>query len=251
MKQQKIVFAIALAMICVFTTPSVYAIEPTDTVSATTSTQTPRPTKVAGNLREATLVRAKTLAKSIYNNHFLTKLNALRAKISSNERLGAEAKAVLLSKIDEEIMWFTEKRESIESLTTPMQVRESVKVARMRFLQLGKELRRLHIARGFVVSLERIANNLEKNTLPKIEAKLQDLSSKSVDVTAEQALLVSAKAELELVKKEITEIKNSTTYEAAKKNFDEAKAHLKKVRQSLKDILTSLKAKLQALKEIE
>lgn len=213
-----------------------------------TVTPTPTPTVTRGqardSAREANLTKAKSMATTIFTNHFLAKLNTLRARVTANANLGDDAKQALLAKIDAEILWFTQQKDSIPNSTTLLQVRTIVREARTRFITIGKELRRLHIARGFVTSLDRVISNLEKNIVTKLDAKLAELSGKGVDVTAEIAISVTVKTEIAAAKTEVTEIRNSTTFELAKKNYDEAKAHIKNARKELKEVLQSLKSKV-------
>lgn len=220
----------------------------TPSVSATPSPTRVRPQNQAQERVEAAkaavLEKAKTIALDIFDKHFLNKLNELRAKVSANNVIGEDAKQAMLAKIDQELTWFTDKKNSVSSAATIQEVRTIVKDARVRFLQLGKELRRLHIAKGFVTSLEKVITNIEKNILPKVEVKLNELSTKGIDVTAENALLAKAKSELAAAKTEVTEIRNSTTFEIAKKNFDEAKEHIKNARVVIRQILENLKLKI-------
>lgn len=215
---------------------------PTPTVSPTVK-PTNRAQTVA-ELRQAALKRAKTVASKIFQNHFLTKLNALRIRIANNTKLGADARQVLLEKVDAELSWFSDQAGKVNDATTIEQVRTTTREARIRFAQLGKDVRKLYYSSAYVVSLEKVIKRLEESTLPKISAKLVELNSNGIDVTVEQSLLDKAKAELAAAKNEITEIRNSTTFEIAKKNYDEARAHLKTAKESLKQLLESLKAKL-------
>jgi len=201
------------------------------------------PTSV-GTQRAARLEAARSVAAKIFDNHFLNRLNALRAKVSANDRLGTEAKQALLRKIDAEITWFTSKKNELATATTIAELRTIVKDARARFQNIAKEVRLLYIARGFVVSLEKVITNLENNIIAKIERKLTELSNNGVDVSVERALVAKAKAEVVEAKSELVLTTNSVTFEEAKKHFEAAKGHVKSARQDLKEALRSLKNKV-------
>ncbi|MCC7303810.1 hypothetical protein IT418_00100 [bacterium] len=215
----------------------------------TTVTPTPTPTRirtevVGDKIKQAALRSSKAIASRIFQDHFLKKLNALRIRVANNPKLGEDAKKVLLGKIDGELLWFTEQKEKVEAATTVAQVREYTKVARLRFLEVGKDVRKLYFTHWFVVSLERVVKRIEESILPKIETKLNELANKGIDVTAERVLFDKAKLEVSAAKQEINEIRNSTTYDMARKNYNEARLHIKAMRETLKELLTGLKDKV-------
>jgi hypothetical protein len=205
---------------------------------------TPSPSVTGRGVQATLLVRAREFAANMFDNQFLNRLNALRARVSANTKLSAEQKQVLLAKIDGEIIWFTNKKGELATATTVAQIRTIIRDARNRFLQLAQSLRHLYLARGYVTSLERVIENIEKNIIPKVEAKLTELQGKGVNVTTELGYLMNAKTALANAKNEITQVKNSTTFENAKKHFDLAKAQIKTARQELKTILDSLKGRV-------
>ena len=206
-----------------------------------TSVISPQQAQVA---KAQLLDKAQKNATKIYNNQFLHKLNELRVKVNANNNVDSASKAVLLSKVDAEITWFTGELSAVNTATTIEQVRLNVKNARTRFLADAKEIRRLYIAHGFVVALEKVINNLQKNIFPKIDEKLTELSEKGIDVTAERNLYSKLIVEGDAAKAGVTLIKSSTTFEDAKKNYIATRAHIKNIRQYLQQIITSLKAKL-------
>jgi len=204
---------------------------------------TPTPTVSLGQ-KPALLNRAKDLAEKIFDTLFLNKLNALRARVSANTKLSVEQKQVLLARIDTEITWFTAKKGELTNANSVSQIRQIIREARTHFQEIARDLRHLYLARGYIVSLEKVIENIENNIIPKVEAKLSDLKSKGVDVTSELGDLMKAKTALANAKIEITQVKNSTTFENAKKHFDAAKEYIKTARQELKKILVSLKDKV-------
>lgn len=208
--------------------------------------QTSPAPSVSGNGTRATLlVRAREFAEKIFDNQFLNRLNALRARISSNTKLSSEQKQALLAKVDAEITWFTNKKGELANATTVAQIRAIIRDARNRFLQLSQSLRHLYLARGYVTSLERVIENIEKNIIPKIEAKLTELSGKGVNVNAELGYLMNAKTTMANAKTEIAQVKNSTTFESAKKHFNLAKEYIKTARQELKKVLEGIRLKIK------
>lgn len=203
----------------------------------------PTPSASGNALRANLQTRAREAAGKIFDRQFLERLNALRVRISSNTKLSTEQKQVLLAKVDSEITWFTNKKGELATATTVAQIRAIVRDARNRFLQVARDLRHLYIARGYVVSLERVITNIEKNIIPKIEAKLTELVANGVDVKAELGYLLNAKTALASAKSEINEVKDSTTFDSAKKHFDLAKGYVKTARQELKKALEGIKLK--------
>jgi hypothetical protein len=226
-------------------------VEPSDTPTVTaTAAPTPAPTratvatKTVGQIRAAALAKAKEVATNIFNNQFLKRFNTVRTNVSNNTKLGADAKTAMLTKLDNEIAWFTTQRDSLNSATTIEQVKTTTKNARTRFHEAAKEVRRLHIAGGYVVSLEKVITNTETNIFPKVQNFLEQLTAKGIDVASEQALFDQAKEKIALSKAELPTIRNSTTYEDAKSHFDKAKAYMKEARELLKQLTQSLKAKV-------
>lgn len=216
-------------------------------VATATSTPTPTATarvRTAVQQQAAALEKAKSVALNIFNNHFLNGLAKVKTNVTNNAKLGQDTKTALISKIDTEIVWFTQKRDSVNGATTVAQVRAIVAEARVRYQTAAKDIRRLHISAGLVNSLEKVVTNLESNLLPKVQNFLDQLTAKGVDVQSEQALFNDAKTKVAAAKSEITLIRNSVTFEDAKSHFDLAKGYVKQTRELLKSLATSLKAKL-------
>ncbi len=195
-------------------------------------------------VRQDSLVNARKLATAIFNDRFIKTLSDIRARVAANTTLGVDAKASLLTKLDAEISWFTEQRDSIQAAASVTAVKSITADARARFLVDAKDIRRLYIDKGYVVALQKVIDNLNKNVVTKLDAKIAKLSDAGVNVSAQTALMVTAKSDIATAQANVTAVHNSTTVTEARTSFQAARAAVRQAKQVLKQILTSLKGLL-------
>lgn len=243
--RKHILYSLALAVpVAMLGVTPVHALNSRVGLSANANTQvTLQDSRVNSRIevRQNNVVNARKVATEIFNNRFIKVLSDIRARVSSSTTLSAEAKAELLGRLDAEINWFTQERGNIQAATTVSAVKSITANARTRFLVDAKELRKLYVNKGYVVSLQRVIDNLNKNVVTKLETKLNKLSDAGVNVSSQTALLVTAKSDIATAQANVNVVQSSSTLVEARKSFKAARAALQHAKQTLKQALTSLR----------
>jgi len=247
-----IVSGVAIGSMILAISPVSAVVMPTATPTVPAPTKVPRriprPTKDMTALKEKALNRARTATNKIFDR-LLARLTDLKTRIQSNTRLGDEAKAEIIGEIDAETTWLTAQKAKVDAAKTVSEVRNLTKEARTHYNESVQKVRRLHIASGYVTSLENIVNRIDENIIPKTEEKLNRLADKGVDVTQARQYLADIQVEVDAAKALIPQIRNATTFEEARTLFAQARTHLGISRTLFKDMVTSLREEIEVLRE--
>ncbi|WKZ24211.1 MAG: hypothetical protein QY312_01220 [Candidatus Dojkabacteria bacterium] len=216
-------------------------------VSAQTVSPTPRgrmqtSSDVSQQARETAARKGKTIAITILRNQFLQRLNGLRVRVISHKTLDTETKQLIVTKIDEEITWFTTQSQRINEQNDIVAVRRLVREARERFTAVSQEIRRMHIVHGYTVSLRQVLNNLETKFIPVLEKKIEELNNEGIDVSGAQSKMIEVKESYEKAKSHYNALSEAETEVVAKKEFIATREEVKKMRALMAEVLKQIKA---------